>query len=48
MPRKPEKWIIEAAEKNLDPVKTLEAIINEVPELAKALVEKGLAKEVKE
>ena len=48
MPKKPEKWVLEAAKKNLDPVKALEATINECPELAQALIDKGLAKEAKE
>lgn len=48
MPKKPEKWVLEAAKKNLDPVDALNAIINEIPELAKELVKRGLAKEVKE
>ena len=48
MPKKPEKWVLEAAKKNLDPVKTLEAIINDCPEIAQALIDKGLAKPAKE
>lgn len=48
MPKKPEQKVIDACKKSLDPKDVLNAIVNDVPELAQALVDKGLAVEIKE
>ena len=50
MPRKPGKEVLEAKDKKLDPVKTLEAIINDMndPTLEARLVEAGVALKVEE
>lgn len=50
MPRKPDEKVLEAAKKNLDPVKVLTAVINDMhnPELEQRLVDAGLAKKVEE
>lgn len=48
MPKKPEKEIIEAGKKKLDPRAVLEAIINETPDLRDALLQAGLVEEIKE
>ena len=50
MPRKPTKEVLEAKDKKLDPVKTLEAIINDMsdPALEARLVEAGVAVKVEE
>ena len=46
MPRKPDRFTIDAAKAKLDPREVLQVIINETPELRDALVERGLVKEV--
>lgn len=50
MPKKPDKLVMNAAKKNLDPVAALTVILNqpECDELRKGLIEKGLVKEIKE
>ena len=50
MPKKPDKNIINAAKKNLDPIAALTVVLNqpECSELRKALVEAGLVEEIKE
>lgn len=48
MPKKPEKKVIEASKKNLDPRAVLSAVINETPELKDALLQAGLVEEIKE
>ena len=50
MPKKPDKDIIKAAKKNLDPIATLSVVLNqpECAELKKALIEAGLVEEIKE
>ena len=48
MPKKPDKEIIEAGKKKLDPKAVLSAVINETPELRDALLEAGLVEEIKE
>ena len=50
MPRKPDQRTLEAKDKKLDPVKTLEAIINDMrdPALEQRLVEAGIAVKVEE
>jgi hypothetical protein len=50
MPKKPDKDIINAAKKNLDPIATLSVVLNqpECAELKKALIEAGLVEEIKE
>lgn len=50
MPKKPDKRIIEAAKKNLDPKAALAVVLNqpECAELKNALIENGLIQEVKE
>ena len=50
MPKKPEKMILEAAKKNLDPKAALTVILNqpECEELKNTLIEKGLVTEIKE
>ena len=48
MPKKPEKNIIEASKKKLDPKAVLSAIVNETPELRDALLQAGLVEEIKE
>lgn len=48
MPKKPDKLIIEASKKKLDPHAVLSAVINETPELRDALLEAGLVEEIKE
>lgn len=46
MPTKPKPEIINAANKVLDPHAVMEAVINETPELARSLVDAGLATEM--
>jgi hypothetical protein len=46
MPTKPKPEIINAANRVLDPHAVMEAVINETPELARSLVDAGLATEV--
>lgn len=46
VPTKPDVNIINAARKNLDPHAVMEAVINETPELARSLVDAGLAVEM--
>ena len=48
--KKPNKEIINAAKKNLDPIAALTVILNqpECAELRKALIKEGLVEEVKE
>lgn len=50
MPKKPDKRIINAAKKNLDPKEVLTVILNqpECEELRKGLIEAGLVEEIKE
>lgn len=50
MPRKPSKEVLEAKDKALDPVKVLEAIINDMNDqaLEERLVEAGVAVRVEE
>ncbi len=50
MPRKPSKEVLEAKDKVLDPVKTLEALINDMkdPALEQALVDAGVAARVED
>lgn len=48
MPKKPEKWVLDAGKKKPDPKEVLNVVINDCPEIAKKLVEEGLAYEVKE
>lgn len=50
MPRKPSKEVLEAKDKVLDPVKVLEAIINDMGDsaLETRLVEAGVAVKVEE
>lgn len=45
MPKKPDQSVIDAAKKKLDPRETLQAVINDCPELAQALLDKGLVTE---
>ena len=44
MPRKPDQRTLEAKDKKLDPVKTLEAVINDMrdPALEQRLIEAGI------
>lgn len=44
MPRKPSKQILELAHKELDPKDVLTVIINEVPEIKKALFDAEVIK----
>lgn len=46
VPTKPDATILNAARKNLDPHAVMEAVINETPELARSLVDAGLAVEM--
>lgn len=46
MPTMPTQEVIEASTHRLDPHAVLEAIVNETPELARALVDAGLATEL--
>ena len=50
MPRKPDAATLAAQDKKLDPVKTLEAVINDMrdPALEQRLVEAGIAVKVEE
>lgn len=50
MPRKPDQRTLEAKDKKLDPVKTLEAVINDMrdPALEARLIEAGIAVKVEE
>ena len=50
MPRKPDQRTLEAKDKKLDPVKTLEAVINDMrdPALESRLIEAGIAVKVEE
>lgn len=50
MPRKPDKMTLDAKDKTLDPVKTLEAVINDMhdPALEERLIEAGIAVRVEE
>lgn len=50
MPKKPDKQIIEAARKNLDPKEVLTVVLNqpECSELRQALIDAGLIEEIKE
>ena len=50
MPRKPDQRTLEAKDKKLDPVKTLEAVINDMrdPALEQRLIEAGIAVKVEE
>lgn len=48
MPKIPDKKIIEASKKKLDPRAVLSAIINETPELKEGLLKAGLVEEIKE
>ena len=50
MPKKPDKMVLEAAKKNLDPKAALAVILNqpECAELKNALIENGLVQEIKE
>ncbi len=50
MPRKPDAATLAAKDKTLDPVKTLEAIINDMkdPALEQALVDAGVAARVED
>ena len=50
MPRKPSKEVLEAKDKKLEPVKVLEAIINDMsdPALEERLIEAGVAVKVEE
>ena len=45
MPKKPDQSVIDAAKKNLDSREVLQAVINDCPALAQALLDKGLVKE---
>ena len=46
MPVKPTEEVINAAKVKLNPHDVVQAIVNETPELARALVDAGLATEV--
>ena len=48
MPRKPTKEVLEAKDKVLDPVKVLEALINDMndPALEQSLIDAGVASKV--
>ena len=46
MPTKPSQDIINASMNKLNPHAVMEAVINETPELARMLVDKGLAREL--
>lgn len=46
VPTKPSQDIINASKNKLDPHAVMEAVINETPELARMLVDKGLAREL--
>lgn len=46
MPTKPTQHIINASKNKLDPHAVMEAVVNETPELARMLVDKGLAREL--
>jgi hypothetical protein len=48
--KKPDKMVLEAAKKSLDPKAALTVILNqpECEQLRKELIEKGLVKEIKE
>ena len=46
MPTKPSQDIINASKYKLNPHAVMEAVINETPELARMLVDKGLAREL--
>ena len=46
MPIKPSEDVINAAKVKLNPHDVVQAIVNETPELARALVDAGLATEV--
>ncbi len=50
MPRKPDAATLAAKDKKLDPVKVLEAVINEMgdPELEQRLIDAGVAVKVEE
>lgn len=48
MPTKPTKEVIEASKKKLDPRAILEAVLNDTPELAKPLMERGLVEKVED
>lgn len=43
MPTKPSQDIINASKTHLDPHAVMEAVVNETPELARMLVDQGLA-----
>lgn len=46
VPTKPSQDIINASKTHLDPHAVMEAVVNETPELARMLVDKGLAREL--
>lgn len=46
VPTKPSQDIINASKNKLNPHDVMEAVINETPELARMLVDKGLAREL--
>lgn len=46
MPTKPSQDIINASKNKLNSHAVMEAVINETPELARMLVDKGLAREL--
>ena len=50
MPKKPDKAILNAAKKNLNPVDVLNAVLNDpkCSELRQALIDAGLVEEIKE
>ena len=45
MPRKPDEATLKAKDKNLDPIKVVEAVINDMgdPELEQKLIDAGVA-----
>ena len=45
MPKKPDQSVIDAAKKKLEPREVLQAVINDCPALAQALLDKGLVTE---
>ena len=46
VPTKPSQDIINASKNKLNPHDVMEAVVNETPELARMLVDKGLAREL--
>lgn len=48
MPKKPDKYTIDASKAKIDPRAVLNVVINETPELRDALLAAGLVEEIKE